>query len=325
MNEYINLDLNNIDEEHICCAIGDPKHQEGVDKKKEWIKNKLKDGHIFRKLNARGKIFIEYEPLETAWVPINGTNYEYIYCLWVAGSFKGKGIGKELLEYAINDAKEKNKSGICTLVSKKKKPFLGEKKFFEHFGFKVVDSIEDYELMALQFDDKEKPKFSETARKMEIDNEDFTIYYSNECPYVEYEITELTDYAKSKNIKLNIIKIDSLEKAKNAPCIINNWANFYKGKFISNTILNANKSNSMKNGLLLNINRIHTTEQGKQRIKNNINLKSIDPVEYCINIVKNKNCIINKKGKNWYCELDNIVITINSYSYTIITAHEKND
>ena len=38
MNEYINLDEKNIDEEHICCAIGDPKHQDGVDKKKEWIK-----------------------------------------------------------------------------------------------------------------------------------------------------------------------------------------------------------------------------------------------------------------------------------------------
>ena len=107
MNEYINLDLNNIDNEHICCAIGDPKHQNGVDKKKEWIRSKLKDGHVFRKLNARGKIFIEYEPIETAWVPINGKNYEYIYCLWVAGSFKGKGIGKELLEYAIKDAKER--------------------------------------------------------------------------------------------------------------------------------------------------------------------------------------------------------------------------
>ena len=43
MNEYINLSLENIEEEHICCAIGDPKHQEGVDCKKEWIKNKLKD------------------------------------------------------------------------------------------------------------------------------------------------------------------------------------------------------------------------------------------------------------------------------------------
>ena len=240
MNEYINLDLKNIDDEHICCAIGDPKHQEGVDKKKEWIKNKIKDGHVFRKLNARGKIFIEYEPIETSWAPIIGHNYEYIYCLWVAGSFKGKGIGKELLEYAIKDAKEKKKSGICTLVSKKKKPFIGEKNFFMHYGFKVVDTIMDYELLALQFDDSDTPKFSESARKMTIDSNDFTIYYSNECPYVEYEVKELSTYATSHNIKLNFIKIDSLEKAKNVPCVFNNWANFYKGKFISNTILNAN-------------------------------------------------------------------------------------
>ena len=240
MNEYINLDLKNIEEEHICCAIGDPKHQDGVDKKKAWIKSKLKDGHVFRKLNARGKIFIEYEPIETAWVPINGKNYEYIYCLWVAGSFKDKGIGKELLTYAINDAKEKGKSGICTLVSAKKKPFIGDKKFFLHFGFEVVDTINDYELVALKFDNQETPKFSNSARNMTIDNQDFTIYYSNECPYVEYEVKELSDYAKNKNIKLNFIKIDSLDKAKNAPCIFNNWANFYQGKFISNTILNAN-------------------------------------------------------------------------------------
>ena len=240
MNEYINLSVENIDDEHICCAIGDPKHQEGVDCKKEWIKNKLQDGHVFRRLNARGKIFIEYETLETSWVPIIGENYEYIYCLWVAGSFKDKGIGKELLEYAINDSKEKGKNGICTLVSKKKKPFLGEKKFFEHFGFKVVDCIGDYELLALKFKEGENPKFNENARKMKIDNKDFTIYYSNECPYVEYEVKELSDYAKENNIKLNFIKIDSLEKAKGAPCIFNNWANFYKGEFISNTILNAN-------------------------------------------------------------------------------------
>ena len=232
MNEYINLTDENINDEHICCAIGDPKHQEGVECKKEWIKNKLKDGHVFRKLNARGKIFIEYEPIETAWVPITGKNYEYIYCLWV--------VGKELLEYAVNDSKEKGKSGICTIVSKKKKPFLGEKKFFEHYGFKVVDNIGDYELLALQFEESETPKFNEAARNMEIDNQDFTIFYSNECPYVEYEVKELSDYAKEKNIEINFIKIDSLEKAKNAPCIFNNWANFYKGKFISNTILNAN-------------------------------------------------------------------------------------
>ena len=239
MNEYINLTLENIDDEHICCAIGDPKHQNGVNNKK-WIKSKLSEGHVFRKLDARGKIFIEYEPIETAWVPVNGKNYEYIYCLWVAGSFKGKGIAKELLEYAINDSKEKGMSGICTLTSKKKKPFLSEKKFFEHYGFKVVDVIGDYELLALQFDNNETPKFNDNVRTMKIDNQEFTIYYSPECPYVEHEVKELSDYAKEKNIKITFIKIDSLEKAKEVPCIFNNWANFYKGEFISNTILNAN-------------------------------------------------------------------------------------
>ena len=239
MNNYINLGMDNIEEEHICCAIGDPKHQDGVDKKKEWMKERLANGHVFRKLDARGKIFIEYEPIETAWVPISGENYEYIYCLWVAGRFKGNGIARELLEYAISDAKDKNMSGICTLVAKKKKPFLGEKKFFLHFGFEVVDSIQDYELLALKFDDNDTPKFNDNARLMKIDDEDFTIYYTNQCPYVEYEIRELTDYAESNNIKLNFIKIDSLEKAKNAPCIINNWANFYRGEYVSNRIINA--------------------------------------------------------------------------------------
>ena len=149
MNEYINLDLENIEKEHICCAIGDKKHQMGVNTKKEWLKERIKEGHVFRKLNAKGKVFIEYAPLEKAWVPIEGENYIYIYCLWVAGSFKGNGYGKELVEYAIQDSKAKGKNGICTITSKKKKPFLSEKKFFEKYGFKVVDTIGENELQAL--------------------------------------------------------------------------------------------------------------------------------------------------------------------------------
>ena len=240
MNDYINLTTENTDREHICCAIGDPKHRDGVNMKKEWIKSRLKDGHVFRKLNARGKMFIEYEPLETAWTPVAGDNYEYIYCLWVAGSFKNKGIGRELLEYAINDAKNSGKNGICTITAKKKKPFLGDKKFFEHFGFKPVDSIGDFELLALEFKKGDTPKFCANARNMKTESKDFTVFYSNACPYTEYEVSELSEYAAKNGIKINFIKIDTLEKAKNAPCIFLNWANFLNGEFISNTILNAN-------------------------------------------------------------------------------------
>ncbi len=76
------------------------------------------------------------------------------------------------------------------------------------------------------------------------------------------------------------------------------------------------------NELLKNIDRIHTTSMGIDRIKKNLSIDT-DVVEYCKKIILNKNCNIYKQGKNWYCELDNIKITVNSYSYTIITAHKK--
>jgi len=75
--------------------------------------------------------------------------------------------------------------------------------------------------------------------------------------------------------------------------------------------------------LLENIDKVHTTEMGVDRIKKNLNLDNDNVVQYCKNKVSNKNCNIYKQGKNWYCEIDNIIITINSYSYTIITAHIK--
>ena len=73
--------------------------------------------------------------------------------------------------------------------------------------------------------------------------------------------------------------------------------------------------------LLDNIERIHTTEMGIERIKRNLRTDTSDVVEYCKNMILDRNCTIYKMGKNWYCEIDNIKITINSYSYTIITAH----
>ena len=76
-----------------------------------------------------------------------------------------------------------------------------------------------------------------------------------------------------------------------------------------------------KEGLLFNIDKVKTTEMGIGRIKKNLKLDTDDVVEWCKNRVLDEGCNIYKQGKNWYCEIDNIKITINSYSYTIITAH----
>ena len=83
--------------------------------------------------------------------------------------------------------------------------------------------------------------------------------------------------------------------------------------------------NLAKNELLLNINKLHTTKLGADRIKNNLNLKNKDVIKYCREKILNKNCKIYKKGKNLYCELNDIIMTVNSFSFTIITAHKIKD
>lgn len=76
-----------------------------------------------------------------------------------------------------------------------------------------------------------------------------------------------------------------------------------------------------KQTLLNNIDKIHTTEMGVERIRRNLKLNDIDVVAYCKDKVLEKNCNIYRQGKNWYCEIDQLKITINANSYTIITAH----
>lgn len=238
INEYINITAENLEQEHLCCAIADKKHQCGVDVKKSWLKDRLLEGHIFRKLDEKGKVFIEYSPLEKAWVPVIGENYTYIYCLWVSGKYKGKGYGKELLEYCIDDARNKNKSGICVISSKKKKPFLSDKKFMVKYGFEVVDTIgSEYELLALSFDGT-KPSFAERAKEQTIECKNLTIYYGLQCPYIPNCIEQVKSYCEANKIPIDLVKVDSLEKAKTVPCIFNNWAVFYNGEFQTIHLLN---------------------------------------------------------------------------------------
>jgi predicted GNAT family acetyltransferase len=199
---------------------------------------RIPEGHVFRKLNTKGKVFIEYAPLEFAWVPVVGANYVFIYCLWVSGSFKGKGYGKELLGYCIEDAKRQGKSGVCVISSKKKMPFLSEKKFMQKYGFETVDVIgADYELLALSFDGT-KPQFSECAKKQSIASKTLTVYCGLQCPYIPNCIEQVETYCKANGIPLDLIKVDTLEKAKALPCVFNSWAVFYDGKYVTNHLLN---------------------------------------------------------------------------------------
>lgn len=77
-----------------------------------------------------------------------------------------------------------------------------------------------------------------------------------------------------------------------------------------------------KKVLLENIDRIHTTEMGVGRIQRNLGIDE-EPVSYCISKLKQDNAVVTKEGKNYYVDVDDCIITINSSSFTIITAHKN--
>lgn len=80
------------------------------------------------------------------------------------------------------------------------------------------------------------------------------------------------------------------------------------------------------NELLENLDKLHTTELGVMRIKRNLSLDTDDVVSWCRTKINSTNAVITRKGKNWYVDVDKCIITVNAYSYTIITAHkEKTD
>jgi ribosomal protein S18 acetylase RimI-like enzyme len=236
--DFVNLTAENLINEHLCCIIRSKKSHPGIEAKRQWLDSRLNEGHVFRKLNAKATVFIEYAPLETAWVPIVGDNYYYVYCLWVLGSYKGKGYAKSLMEYCLADAREKGKSGICMLGSKRQKTWLSDQSFAKKFGFEIVDTTDyGYELLALSLDGT-TPKFAQNVKNQKIENKELTIYYDMQCPYIYQNIEMIKQYCEKNNIPVSLIQVDTLQKAKKLPCVFNNWAIFYKGNFETVNLLN---------------------------------------------------------------------------------------
>lgn len=235
--EFINLTAENLPDEHLCCIIRSKKLHPGVEAKRQWLADRLGEGHVFRKLNVKGTVFIEYAPLETAWVPIIGDNYYYLYCLWILGNHKGKGYGKALMDYCIADAKAKGKSGICMLGAQKQKSWLSDQSFAKRVGFEVVDTTDNgYELLALSFDGT-TPKFAQNAKREKIENKELTIYYDMQCPFIYQNMEMIKQHCETNDISISLIQVDTLQKAKELPCVFNNWAVFYKGKFVTVNLL----------------------------------------------------------------------------------------
>ena len=240
--EYIKVDKNNIEKEHICCALSNNKDVQ-VLSKKQWLKGRFDEGLVFLKSEKRGKCFIEYIPAENAWIPIDAEKYMYINCLWVSGALKGNGYSTDLLNSCIDDSKKKEKKGLCILATAKKKPFLADPKFLKHKGFIVSDESDNgIQLWYLPFEkEAEKPKFKECAKYPKVHKKGYVLYYTSQCPFNAKYVPVISEIAKEKNIPFEAIHIESREEAQNAPTPITTYALFYDGEYVTNEPMNEKK------------------------------------------------------------------------------------
>ena len=242
--EFIRLTQENLETEHICCAIANNKDVQ-VMAKKSWLKERLNEGLVFLKCNVRGKCFIEYIPAENAWAPINANEYMYIDFLWVSGQFKGHGYSNLLIEECIRDSKEKGKKGLVTLSSKKKRGFLSDSKYLRYKGFQTADTASPYfELMYLPFhEDSPKPCFNPQVKKESQKNsqDGFTLYYTNQCPFTAKYVPLLENMAKDRNVKIQVVHITTKEQAQKAPTPFTTFTLLYNGNLITHEILSEKK------------------------------------------------------------------------------------
>lgn len=247
--EYIRVTKENLEKEHICCAISNNKDVQ-VSSKKAWLADRFEEGLVFLKSVERGKCFIEYIPAENAWVPVNAGGYMYIDCLWVSGSFKGHGYSTDLLSACIEDSKEKGKKGLCILAAAKKKPFLADPKFLKYKGFSVCDEADNgIQLWHLPFGtDAEKPQFRECAKHPRTDEKGFVLYYTSQCPFNAKYVPVLERTAEENDIPFHAIHILNREEARNAPTPVTNYALFYDGEYITNEQMNEKKFLQMVEG-----------------------------------------------------------------------------
>ena len=233
--KLLKLTEENISDEHICCAISDKKCREGYQKKKDWLKSNFRDGYTFQKMDVRGKVFIEYVPIESSWLPLKGSNFMVINCFWVSGQFKGSGNGKRLFEECQNDARKMD--GIVAISSDKKRPFMSDPKFLEHHGFEIIDEAPPFfKLWGLKTNkDAVYPTIMKSAKSGVCpDKKGITAYYSDTCPFTDYYINQLLrEYAKDKRIPLTVIHVKSQKQGRKMPIpwVINSV--FYKGELVT--------------------------------------------------------------------------------------------
>jgi GNAT superfamily N-acetyltransferase len=234
---YIDLTEQTVGSEHICCAISDKKCAAGYEGKRRWLAREFGEGYVFRRLDERAKVFIEYGPAESAWLPVAAPGYLALGCFWVSGRYKGHGHGKALLQSVVDDARRQGKSGLVTVVGTRKYHFMSDGKWLLGHGLEVRETLPSgFSLISLELGERDgAPAFNDSVRSGRCREERGCVaYYSDRCPYAEYYVTQvLPETCAGRDLVLTTVKLESLEQAQAAPTPATVFSLFLDGRFVT--------------------------------------------------------------------------------------------
>lgn len=227
--------LHNIDKEHICCAMTGKKNAFGVAQKKQWLKDRMKEGLKFIKLDVRGKVFIEYMPAKESWKPVEADGYLMIHCLWVSGKFQNQGHASELLKMCLEDSK--TYKGVVVITGDS--PFLTSKKIFLKHGFEVCDEQGEYQLLVYKHNkEADVPAFSKAVKKGVVASQsDVLIAYTNQCPFVETYSQEMKEVAEELGLSVEVNRIESAKEVRQYGSPFGTFNVYLKGEFLTHLIM----------------------------------------------------------------------------------------
>jgi GNAT superfamily N-acetyltransferase len=236
-DRYLELAPDIIEDEHICCAFSDPKSRQGYAAKKRWLADQYGRGYRFRRLDARGKVFIEYVPAEHAWLPLDAPDAMVVNCFWVSGRFKGHGHGRALLEHVVGEAERAGMAGVVAVTGDRKRPFMSDPGFFARHGFVRVDEAPPFFRLWWRAVDPEapSPRFLDAARAGGIEgSRGIEAYYSATCPFTEHWAGEvLPAFAQEVGVPCRVRRIETREQARALPIPWVIHAVFYEGAFVT--------------------------------------------------------------------------------------------
>ncbi|MEZ5912938.1 MAG: YoaP domain-containing protein [Paracoccaceae bacterium] len=227
---------------HICCAIADRKCDGGTAAKKAWLAERFTHGYRFRRLDVRGKVFIEYGPAEEAWQPIDAPGWMALGCFWVSGRFKRSGHAKALLADVGDAAQADGMAGIVAVAGRRKMAFLSDGAWLRRQGFEEVDALDTgFVLLARPCPGgtvAPRPRFARSCREaVRTMPKGVVAYYSDRCPFAQYHVTtSLRDSCARRGLDLTIRHLDSAEAARAAPSPATVFSLFVDGRFATSDL-----------------------------------------------------------------------------------------